>query len=136
MFVLICREILIFTRNQLKKRKRSQLRGEHQGCVNLTMKLLGANHFGIKQKFTVKITEFNKPYLFADKMLKGAFKSMYHKHLFEENNGETIMTDLFKYEVPFGFIGRLFDRIILKNYMTKFLIERNNVLKEIAEKSK
>ncbi len=92
-----------------------------------------AKHFGIKQYLTVEIIAFNKPYFFEDKMLKGTFKSMQHQHIFENQNGKTIVTDKFQYETPFGIFGKLFDYLILKKYMTKFLIQRNNVLKEVAE---
>lgn len=93
-----------------------------------------AVHFGVKQRLTVKITAMNKPHSFTDKMLKGAFKSMCHEHSFEERKGVTIMTDVFKYEVPFGFIGGLVDKLVLKSYMTRFLETRNAVLKEYVEK--
>ncbi len=90
-----------------------------------------AKHFGITQKLTVEIVKFSRPNFFEDKMLKGAFKSMQHEHRFEEKEGMTIMTDKFEYEVPFGILGQLFDTIILKNYMKKFLLNRNQMLKSI-----
>ncbi len=93
-----------------------------------------AKHFGIKQHLTVEITAMNKPNYFEDKMLKGAFKSMKHEHRFESKDGKTIMVDKFQYEVPFGIFGKLFDFLILKRYMTRFLKTRNEVLKEIAER--
>lgn len=93
-----------------------------------------ARHFGIRQILTVKITKMQAPYFFEDTMLKGAFRSMVHGHYFEIENGQTKMTDVFEYEVPVGFIGRLFDRWVLKKYMTKFLITRNALIKEVAEK--
>ncbi len=67
-------------------------------------------------------------------MTKGAFKSMRHEHHFKEVDGRTIMTDKFEYEVPFGFAGKIFDKLILKSYMTDFLMTRNEVIKEVAEK--
>jgi ligand-binding SRPBCC domain-containing protein len=95
-----------------------------------------ARHFGLKQRLTVEITKFNRPYFFEDVMLKGAFSRMRHEHYFETNGNKTVMTDKFQYEVPFGIFGRMFDNLILKNYMTKFLAARNNVMKSIVEKSK
>lgn len=92
-----------------------------------------AKHFGIVQHLTVEITKFNRPYLFEDKMISGAFKKMKHEHSFEEKDGKTIMTDKFEYEVPFGILGQLFDKIILKNYMKNFLMRRNQVLKRMIE---
>ena len=91
-------------------------------------------HFGIKQNLTVEISRFNRPFFFEDRMLKGAFKSMRHEHHFEVKNGVTVMRDNFKYEVPYRVAGKLFDRIVLRKYMTSFLSTRNQVLKEIAEK--
>jgi ligand-binding SRPBCC domain-containing protein len=92
-----------------------------------------AIHFGIKQNLTVQIKEMKPPHFFSDQMLKGAFKSMYHEHHFKEQNRQTLMSDLFQYETPLGFAGRIFDALILKKYMTRFLIERNNTIKTIAE---
>lgn len=93
-----------------------------------------ATHFGIPQYLTVEITSMNRPAFFADKMIKGAFKSMQHQHHFESSNGKTIMKDQFEYEVPLGVLGKIFDKLVLKNYMTSFLKQRNQVLKTIAEK--
>lgn len=94
-----------------------------------------ATHLGIRQQLSVEITKLEKPYFFEDRMTKGAFKSMRHEHHFKETNGLTIMKDRFEYEVPFGWIGWIFDKVILKNYMTNFLVIRNKVIKEMAERN-
>ena len=93
-----------------------------------------AKHFGIRQRLSVEITKFNKPYFFEDQMTKGAFKSMRHEHHFKEIDGLKLMTDRFMYQVPFGLLGQIFDKVILKSYMTNFLVTRNKLIKEIAEK--
>ena len=77
----------------------------------------------------------DRPVFFEDIMVKGAFKSMKHEHQFEEKNGETIMRDIFQYDVPFGIAGKLFNALILKNYMTKFLRQRNAAMKDMLEKN-
>jgi hypothetical protein len=46
------------------------------------------------------------------------------------------MKDIFKFRSPFGFIGKLVDKIILTDYLKKLLIERNNIIKEYAETEK
>lgn len=92
-----------------------------------------AKHFGIVQTLTSVISEMESPYLFEDRMLKGAFKSIRHMHRFEFVNGQTIMRDEFVFESPGGFVGRLFNWIVLTNYMTKFLSERNQMIKIVAE---
>jgi ligand-binding SRPBCC domain-containing protein len=68
--------------------------------------------------------------------LKGAFKSMRHEHHFRDADHKTEMTDVFMYEVPCGFVGNLVDRLILKKYMTRFLLTRNQVIKEVSENAR
>ena len=69
-------------------------------------------------------------------MVKGSFKFMKHKHEFKQIGKETIIKDTFEFSSPFGVIGKLVDKLILKNYLTKFLKERNQVVKEFAETEK
>lgn len=94
-----------------------------------------ARHLGIRQRLTVEISRMIEPTFFEDKMLKGAFKSMRHEHHFAEENGFTIMTDLFQYETPFGILGALFDKLYLESYMRRFLQKRNLHLKQVLERA-
>ena len=43
------------------------------------------------------------------------------------------MTDEFTYEAPFGILGKLVEKLVLTKYLTKFLKERNQMIKEYAE---
>ncbi|GAL82656.1 uncharacterized conserved protein [Algibacter lectus] len=61
-----------------------------------------AKHFGIYQKLTSKITEYDRPNYFADEMVKGAFAEFKHEHHFAESNGGTLMIDFFDYKSPLG----------------------------------
>ncbi len=92
-----------------------------------------ARHFGIRQRLKVRITEFDRPVMFADEMVFGAFKSMNHTHRFVEVEGGTEMIDEFRYEAPLGILGRVAERVFLSRYMKRFLINRNRVLKEVGE---
>ncbi len=94
-----------------------------------------AKHFGITQKLSVVISQLEFPIFFEDKMTKGAFKNMRHEHHFESQDEATVMKDYFEYEVLFGFIGQLFDRLVLKKYLTNFLLKRNQVLKSMLEQA-
>lgn len=88
-----------------------------------------ATHFGIRQKLTVKVTHMEKPTMFVDVMVKGAFNSFTHTHRFVEENGGTIMIDIFKYKSPLGIVGIIADKLFLEKYM----ISRAKELKRIAE---
>ncbi|WP_223605636.1 SRPBCC family protein [Chryseobacterium sp. OSA05B] len=92
-----------------------------------------ARHLGIYQTLTTKIISMEKPVQFTDIMLKGAFKTMKHKHIFKERNGSTVMIDVFEFKSPFGIVGRFFNHVFLKDYMRKFLLERNELIKNEAE---
>ena len=92
-----------------------------------------ARHFGIYQNLTSRIAEYRAPDYFVSEMVKGAFKKLRHQHIFEEADGETIMTDIFNFQAPFGILGALFSGLVSKTYMTRFLEERNQTIKEAAE---
>ena len=93
-----------------------------------------AKHLGVRQRLKVLITEFERPDNFADEMGFGAFKSMSHTHKFIQlSENETEMIDVLNFRAPLGPLGRLAEWLFLTRYMRRFLIERNQVLKELAE---
>lgn len=95
-----------------------------------------ATHFGIRQKLTSKITDFDRPSYFVDEQVKGAFTSIYHEHLFEQSANKVIMKDIFEFHSPFGIFGKVFNKLILTSYLKNLLTDRNNVIKEFAETDK
>ncbi|MEO5943721.1 MAG: SRPBCC family protein [Ferruginibacter sp.] len=95
-----------------------------------------AKHLFKYRFFTSKITAFNSPYYFKDEMQKGDFKKFSHDHLFEKNDDKTIMTDTIILEAPYGIIGKFAMFLFLKNYIKKFLVERNSLIKNFAETDK
>ncbi|CAM4109268.1 SRPBCC family protein [Lederbergia lenta] len=92
-----------------------------------------AVHFGVKQRLTAKVIQMEKPNMFVDIMLKGAFSSFIHTHQFVEKESGTLMIDTFDYTSPFGFIGIMADKLFLEKYMREFIISRAKELKKIAE---
>lgn len=92
-----------------------------------------AKHFGTWQNLTTKITKTEPHSFFTDEMMQGAFKSMKHEHYFKEDGNYTTMKDVFVFKSPFGILGKVFNYLILTNYLKKFLVERNETIKKIAE---
>ncbi len=92
-----------------------------------------ARHFGVLQKLTTLMTKVDRPFLFEDIMLKGAFSKMEHQHIFRKEGDVTLMIDEFQYAVPAGIFGQLFDKLVLKNYMQRILQQRNEAIKDVAE---
>ena len=66
-------------------------------------------------------------------MVRGAFRELDHDHFFEAHGDLTIMKDVFDFTSPPGILGRAADALFLTDYMRRFIIARNAVIKKIAE---
>ncbi len=109
--------------------------GKTSGLIELNESVTWeAKHFGIVQRLSSKITEMKSPDYFVDEMVFGAFKSFRHEHLFETKGTGTLMTDVFNYVSPLGMLGKLANVLFLNRYVTNLLVQRNQILKEHAEK--
>ena len=92
-----------------------------------------AKHFGLRQRLTSRITEFDPPNRFVDEMVRGAFARFRHEHQFLSVPDGTDMVDIFDYTSPLGPLGRLADGLFLRRYMMRLLRARNAYLKRAAE---
>jgi ligand-binding SRPBCC domain-containing protein len=92
-----------------------------------------AKHLGRVQDLTSRISYYDRPRMFVSQMVRGAFKKLYHEHIFESRGPVTTMIDKFDFEAPFGVFGKLASSLFLKRYMQTFLEERNATIKSIAE---
>jgi ligand-binding SRPBCC domain-containing protein len=90
-------------------------------------------HFGITQRLSSKITAFNPPSFFQDRMIKGAFRFLQHDHIFEPKDDGTLMIDLLVFQAPLGPIGWLLERLLLGPHLRRFLVARGAALKRMAE---
>lgn len=130
----MARDIDVHTQTVWKHTKEKAVAGITSGKINHEDTVtFEARHFWIRQKLTSRITAYQAPYYFVDEMLKGAFKSLRHEHIFEEQNGKTLMKDRLTMVAPFGIIGWVTERLILKSYMKRFLMYRNQQLKLLIE---
>lgn len=108
--------------------------GVTSGFINLNETVTWrGKHFGLYLTHKSRITAMNFYNYFVDEVEDGKFKTFRHQHFFEEINGITTMTDKLQYETPFGVFGKLFDYLFLKKHLTVFLLERNKILKTVAE---
>jgi len=93
-----------------------------------------AQHFGVWQTLTSRITVCDRPRHFRDVQVRGTFARLEHDHFFEpEASVGTRMTDVFDYAAPLGPLGRVAERLFLSAYLRRFLEERNAVVKAVAE---
>lgn len=90
-------------------------------------------HFGLLFMHKSLITNMKFYICFTDEMVDGHFSFFKHEHLFREENGKTVMTDKLQYKTPFWIFGKIFDMVLLKSHLTRFLLYRNAAIKRLAE---
>ena len=61
---------------------------------------------GLPVTWTTQIRRWDPPFRFIDVQLSGPYRLWHHTHRFETRDGGTRMTDVVRYRLPFGMIGR------------------------------
>jgi ligand-binding SRPBCC domain-containing protein len=92
-----------------------------------------ARHLGIRWTLTSRITAFDRPSHFRDSQLRGPFRRFDHDHFFQPEAGGTRVREVFDFQAPGGPLGRLAERAFLAGHMRRFLIERSEVIRRVAE---
>ena len=87
----------------------------------------------LKMTWVAEHTAYNPPQFFSDKMVKGPFWSWKHDHHFAESRGVTTVVDEVSYQVPFGSLGNLADRV-LRGMLVKGRISRMFKARELRLK--
>lgn len=95
-----------------------------------------AKHLFKTRYFTSEITAMERPDFFIDEMIKGDFISFHHEHHFKCAENGTIMIDKINFKTPYGTLGKIANRLFLRAYVEKFLVKRNEVIREYAESQK
>ena len=114
--------------------KHRAISGVTSGLINLGEEVTWeASFFGVRQHLTSRIVAMDEPHMFTDEMQRGPFKRWCHTHLFEPHESGTRMSDRVEFASPLGPLGALFDLLFLKSYLTRFLIEHNADIKNMAE---
>lgn len=135
-------ETVFNTNRDIDIHQQSASKTEEIAIAGITSGLINKNetvtwkgkHFGVYLTHQSLISEMIFPTYFVDEQLKGQFKNFKHQHFFEQKENYVEVRDLLEYETPFGIFGKLFDKLLLKKHLTNFIIHRNAVLKDLAEK--
>jgi ligand-binding SRPBCC domain-containing protein len=61
---------------------------------------------GIPLSWITEIRRWEPPFRFIDVQLSGPYRLWHHTHRFEAFQGGTRMTDIVRYRLPFGILGR------------------------------
>jgi len=85
----------------------------------------------VKTSWVTEITHVLKPFFFVDEQRLGPYRFWHHKHFFEESGDGVIMTDEVHYSLPFGIIGNILNRFVVRKKLDKIFNYRFEVLKKL-----
>lgn len=69
---------------------------------------------GLPVSWLTEIEDWEPPYRFTDRQLKGPYALWHHTHTFEADGDETIMRDVVRYRVGFGPLGALATELVVR----------------------
>jgi ligand-binding SRPBCC domain-containing protein len=85
----------------------------------------------IPTTWVTEITHVQEPNFFVDEQRFGPYKLWHHQHIFREAENGTEMEDIVTYAVPFGFIGRLTNSLIISKKIKSIFEFRTHVLNKM-----
>lgn len=79
--------------------------------------------------WVTEITHVEAPFYFVDEQRIGPYKMWHHEHIFHRlDNGDTLMEDIVSYAIPFGFLGRLVHRLVIRKKIKEIFDFRSRAL--------
>lgn len=121
----LSRDVDAHMRSASFSRERAVPPGRISGLLDLGDSVtFEGRHFGLRQRFTVHITEMQRPVRYVDEATHPAFRRLRHVHEFEEVAGATLMRDTLEYTSIFGILAGWF----LRRFVTKKQSALNAVL--------
>ena len=85
----------------------------------------------IPTTWVTEITHVREPNFFVDEQRFGPYKLWHHQHIFSESENGTEMEDIVTYAVPFGFIGRIANSLIISKKIKSIFDFRTQVLNKM-----
>ncbi|MEI7504162.1 MAG: SRPBCC family protein, partial [Paludibacter sp.] len=92
---------------------------------------------GIKTTWLTEITHIREKKFFIDEQRIGPYSMWHHQHFIDPIENGVLMTDIVTYEPPFGFIGAIANKFVIKSkikqifdYRTIAVESRYGIFKE------
>jgi ligand-binding SRPBCC domain-containing protein len=83
---------------------------------------------GLPMSWTTEITHVIENKYFVDEQRFGPYSFWHHQHWFKEVEGGVEMTDIVHYAIPFGWLGRLANTLIVKNKLNEIFSFREEIV--------
>jgi ligand-binding SRPBCC domain-containing protein len=78
-------------------------------------------------------TAYERDRFFEDTMRQGPFPHWRHRHVFEASGDGCLLRDEVEYEPPFGLLGRVLDRWLVRPRLEKMFAYRHQVTRAAVE---
>ncbi|NYF91863.1 SRPBCC family protein [Tunturiibacter empetritectus] len=90
-------------------------------------------HLGVKLRHKSRIDVLRPYSYFRDVMVSGVFSHFEHEHHFAAMDDGTRLRDEIRFTAPWGALGRLATKMVVKRHLVAFLAKRNVIIKQVAE---
>lgn len=89
---------------------------------------------GLSVKWVSQIRSVKDQREFADVQLSGPYKHWHHRHLFVEKEGKVEMIDIIHYKLPFGLLGKLAEKLIVRKKLNNIFDHRERTIQSLFKK--
>jgi NADH dehydrogenase len=86
---------------------------------------------GIPMLWRSRIESYDPPHSFVDVQVKGPYRSWHHRHTFTAVPGGTRIDDVVEYELPFGPLGGLAHRLVVRSQLLEIFRHRARTIEAI-----
>ncbi len=87
--------------------------------------------FGIPVKWRTEIGKMESRKSFMDRQIRGPYKMWEHTHTFEKKDNGVLMKDEITYELPFGLIGAIAHKLLIRRKIEHIFAYRKKILTNI-----
>ena len=78
-----------------------------------------------------RISDYHQGESFADEMLRGPYSRWFHRHLFRAVPDGVEITDRVEYTLPFGPLGRVVHRLLVRSQLEEIFDYRRDVIRQL-----
>lgn len=83
---------------------------------------------GFKSNWLTEITHVDPGKYFVDEQRSGPYRIWHHEHRLNPHKNGVLMTDLITYQPPFGILGVVANKLLIKNQLEEIFTYRRNKL--------
>ena len=85
---------------------------------------------GLKTTWVTEITHITDKRYFVDEQRVGPYSLWHHQHIIEPLEDGVLMTDIVSYQPPFGFLGAIANKLIIKSKLNEIFDFRTKAIEK------